>query len=186
MTLDTNRKIDVGSGTLLPESVGSAKELVLYGNPKFEASTIAGVESLVISDLNKNMFFPPTLKRLIIRNYTGTVPLPKVGMVAVHCCDSRYIKDRVEHYIMHFGESPVPKRVNEMFECVGDRQVITVCGDVFNILKREPRVQADPGCTIEVPVPPATTPELSQNEPMSKVLETLAAQRLLLEAMIQQ
>lgn len=159
-------KLDIGSDTLRPEQVGSIKELSLTGSaPKFEAETIAGLEALVISDLNKGMAFPETLKWLIIESYSGRVPLPKVQNVCVHAERSKHIKTEIEHSIFYFRNSAVPVKDNDLFECVGEPQQIVVCGDTYSIRKRVPKALLVPA--------PVIAPVLSDQAVHAEILKML-------------
>ena len=153
-------KLNIGNLTLRSEQIGSIKELALTDPaPKFEAETIAGLDSLVITDLNGFMAFPETLKWLIIESYSGRVPLPKVQNICIHADRSRHVKTEIEHYIFYYRDGEVPIRNNDLFECTGKPEQIVVCGDTYMIRKRVPKAKLAPvivSTPVIVPAPIAS------------------------------
>lgn len=153
-------RLNIGNAELKPEHIGSIKELKLTGSPTFKAATIAGLDSLIIDDLNEHMSFPETLKWLIIGNYSGVTPLPKIKGVCVHAGHCEKITTDTEHHIFYYGHGGVHQKNDETFECIGKHQTITVGSSDFSVLKREPKVK---------PVPaPVLAPDVN-----TKILEEL-------------
>ena len=201
-------ELSTGSNEILAEHIGSIKELRLTSKaPRFSAEAIAGLNTLVISDLNQNMHFPETLKRLFIGGYTGTVPLPKVQNVFIHSHWAHNVNDRVPHYLFHYGlgeirelgdrrtddteslatDSKVSSTIptdSEIFECVGVQQTGALFGTDISILKRVPKVILVPE---PVPVPDlASTPTSGiRTDANAKILEILASQQKAIADLIQ-
>lgn len=131
-----------GDGELACNSIPAGMtEIKLTGKRlKFSAEAIAGVDTLYLKDIRVGMFFPETLRKLIIREYSGCVPLPNVHKIYVHANNDCNIDQPIEHYAYHFGQSDIPneKLESDMFESVGDQEVLNVMGRDFTVVRRVP------------------------------------------------
>lgn len=108
--------------------------------PMFEEGAISpSFTTLFINDLVKGSFYPTTLKRLFIRDYSGSQPLPQGLEIYVHANDRKQVSLVCEHHLFLFaGKVPDNCLDNEAYTY--EPQVpVRVFGTSFNSVKCVPK-----------------------------------------------
>lgn len=74
--------------------------------PLFKKGSLpAGLESLYVSDLVEGSYYPPTLKKLFIRDYSGNQPFPVSLDIFLHPFSIHEVKGVYRHHIFVYGAS---------------------------------------------------------------------------------
>lgn len=145
--------IHIGDGVLTKDMIPLAiKQLKLKAkvprtnpshrehNSQFNADAITGLTHLMIRDLNPNMQFCEGLEMLLITEYSGKQPLPRVQNVYVHAVYSDWVTNAVEHYLFFDGKKVIPDKLikSDAFVTDGLQSIVNAFGKEYTVIKRKP------------------------------------------------
>lgn len=128
------KAIDVEGGTVLTRGSISdhIKELDMHwSKPLFEEGAIpASLETLYVSDLVKDSYYPSTLKNLIIRDYSGSQPLPVGLRVFVHYNERELVKPACDHYLFMWTRVITKNMLLPSEYSIGDSFTVPIFGSI--------------------------------------------------------
>lgn len=162
LDLKDDQKVRPGS---VPVSVTQLK----FGLAKVIEPGVIGdqVTHVCVYDLTPEMHIPPTVKHLVIREYSGATKLPLGPDVYIHANASTALKDPCDHYLFYWNAImmiDVEKISQSCCKPLGAQVIFTMFGEKFRVQKMVPDVPVMPIEPVLAAIIPARVARLERTK----------------------
>lgn len=173
-------RLEVSNGTVL--EAGSIPDHITELNmressPLFRKGAIhSGIKYLTVDDLAKDSYYPSTLEHLIIRNYSGKLPLPTGLCAYVHAIDRNNAGNQ-EHYLFRYNcDLGRDQMANANYDH-GPQIQFRAFNESYKAVKRTPKVKAHQPALVKVKAPESPVPVVRPITPINDQLQLIKAKQ---------